>query len=129
MTNSPSFSKTDQNALNPQKVAELLTQSTRQLDEATLTALVSARQNALKRQLMHAPIFAFQPAGQRALSWVNRLISPSAQPWIAMGLAAGLLAAALFAGTGYWQHIEEQQINELDVAILTDELPIEVFVD
>jgi hypothetical protein len=33
------------------------------------------------------------------------------------------------AGTNFWQPSEEQQISELDVAILTDEMPLEVFVD
>jgi hypothetical protein len=130
MTNKLDTSKFDPYPLDPQKVARLLTQSTRQLDEATLTALVNARQNALKKQLVRAPIFALHPAGLHASpSWVNRLLPLSAQPKTIMWLAAGLLAAALIAGTGYWQHLEEQQINELDVAILTDELPIEVFVD
>ncbi len=130
MTNELDSSKFDPYPLDPQKVVRLLTQSTRQLDGATLTALVNARQNALKKQLVRAPIFALHPAGLHASpSWANRLLPLSAQPWVTTWLAAGLLAAALIAGTGYWQHLQEQQINELDVAILTDELPIEVFVD
>ena len=130
MTNELDSSKFDPNYLDPQKVSQLLNQSIRQLDGATLTALVNARQNALKKQLVRAPIFALPPAGLHASpSWANRLLPLSAQPWVTMWLAAGLLAAALITGTGYWQHLEEQQINELDVAILTDELPIEVFVD
>ena len=129
MTNELDSSKFDPNPLDPKKVAQLLTQGTRQLDGVTLTALVNARQNALKKQLVRAPVFALHPASLSPSSWANRLLLPSAQPWVSMLLAAGLLAAALIAGTGYWQHLEEQQINELDVAILTDELPIEVFVD
>jgi Protein of unknown function (DUF3619) len=108
------------NELDPRKIAQLLTQSTRQLDKATLSALVNARQNALKRQLVRAPVFALTTG-----RWTDRLMPHSAQPWI----AAGLLAAVLVVGTSYWQHVEEQQIDELDVAILTDDLPIEVFVD
>jgi hypothetical protein len=118
--------KLDTQKLDTQKIAQLLTQSTLQLDETTLSALVNARQNALKKQLVGAPIFALTPASlSTARDWSNRLISPSAQLWI----AAGLLAAALVAGTSYWQHVKEQQIDDLDVAILTDDLPIEVFVD
>jgi hypothetical protein len=108
------------NELDPRKIAQLLTQSTRQLDKATLSALVNARQNALKRQLVRAPVFALTTG-----RWTDRLMPHSAQPWI----AAGLLAAVLVVGMSYWQHVEEQQIDELDVAILTDDLPIEVFVD
>jgi hypothetical protein len=114
------------NELDPRKIAQLLTQSTRQLDEATLSALVSARQNALKRQSVRAPVFALTPtSAHTSARWTDRLIPHSAQRWI----AAGLLAAVLVAGTSYWQHVQEQQIGELDVAILTDDLPIEVFVD
>lgn len=116
------------NELDPKKIAQLLTLSTRQLDEATLSALVNARQNALKRQRqsVRAPVFALTPASAHtSVRWTDRLIPHSAQPWI----AAGLLAATLVAGTGFWQHVQEQQIDELDVAILTDDLPIDVFVD
>ena len=114
------------NELDPRKIAQLLTQSTRQLDEAILSALVNARQNALKRQSVRAPVFALTPASAHTSArWTDRLMPHSAQPWI----AAGLLAAVLVVGTSYWQHVEEQQIDELDVAILTDDLPIEVFVD
>lgn len=114
------------NELDPKKIAQLLTLSTRQLDEATLSALVNARQNALKRQSVRAPVFALTTASAHTSArWADRLMPHSAQPWI----AAGLLAAILIAGTGYWQHVQEQQIDDLDVAILTDDLPIEVFVD
>ena len=116
----------DPHPLDPKKIVQLLTQSTRQLDETTLSALVNARQNALKRQLVRAPIFALTPVSLgTSHGWSNRLLPASAQLWI----AAGLLAAALLAGTSYWQHVKEQQISDLDVAILTDDLPIEVFVD
>jgi hypothetical protein len=108
------------NELDPRKIAQLLTQSTRQLDEAILSALVSARQNALKRQSVRAPVFALTTG-----RWTDRLMPHSAQLWI----AAGLLAATLVAGPSFWRHVQERQIDEIDVAILTDDLPIEVFVD
>src|SRR5450759_4430011 len=102
------------NELDTRKIAQLLTQSNRQLDEATLSALINARQNALKRQSVRAPVFALTPtSAHTSARWTDRLIPHSAQPWI-----AGLLAAVLVAGTSYWQHVQEQQIGELDVAIL-----------
>jgi hypothetical protein len=115
------------NELDPGKIAQLLTQGTRQLDAVTISALVSARQNALKRQsVRRAPVFSLTPASAHTSArWTDRLMPHSAQPWI----AAGLLVAVLIAGTSYWQNVQEQQINDTDVAILTDELPIEVFVD
>lgn len=108
------------------RVAQLLTQSTRQLDAQTLSALSNARRIALERQRAHAPVFAFSPASALgAARWTHRLIPHTAHQWI----AAGLIVAALASGAGYWHHAQEQQIGDLDVAILTDELPIEVFVD
>ena len=114
------------NELDPGKIVRLLTQGTRQLDAVTISALVDARQKALKRQSERAPVFTLAPtSAYMSARWTDRLIPHSAQLWI----AAGLLVAVLIAGTSYWQHVQEQQIDETDVAILTDELPIEVFVD
>ena len=112
--------------LDPGKIAQLLTQGTRQLDAVTISALVNARQNALKKQPVRAPVFTLTPASAHTSArWTDRLMPHSAQPWI----TAGLLLAVLIAGTGYWQNVQEQQIDETDVAILTGDLPIEVFVD
>ncbi len=111
--------------LSPNQIAQLLTQSTRQLDASTLSSLVDARQNALKRQV-RMPVFAFTPASAHTSArWTDRVTPHSTQQWIAIGL----LVAALVAATSFWRHSQEQQISELDVAILTDDLPIEVFVD
>jgi hypothetical protein len=106
--------------LDTNKIAQLLTYSSRQLNEATLSALAIARHNALQRHTTHSPVYTLT-TGRLTQS----LIPHSAQQW----MATGLLAAMLVIGAGYWQHAQEQQINDLDVAILTDDLPIEVFVD
>jgi hypothetical protein len=114
------------NELDPGKIAQLLTQGTRQMDAVTVSALDNARQIALKRHSARAAVFTLNPASAyMSARWADRLILHSVQPW----LAGGLLIAVLIAGTGYWQSVQEQQIDETDVAILTDELPIEVFVD
>jgi len=106
--------------IDPHKIAHLLTLSTRQLDESTLSALSNARQNALKRQSVRAPVFALVTG-----RGTHNLIPDSIQQWV----VAGLLAAVIIVGTSFWHHVQEQQIDELDVAILTDDLPIEVFLD
>lgn len=106
--------------LDPGKIARLLTQGSRQLDANTMSALADARRNALKKQSVHAPVFTLSTG-----RWTHSLIPHSAQQW----MSAALLVAILAAAAGYWQHAHEQQISELDVAILTDDLPIEVFVD
>lgn len=106
--------------LDPGKIAQLLTISTRQLDRSTLSALGSARQSALKKQMVSVPAFALNTG--RA---THSLIPDSIQQWV----VTGLLVAMIIVGTSFWHHVQEQQITELDVAILTDDLPIEVFVD
>jgi hypothetical protein len=106
--------------MDPGKVAQILTQSSRQLDTSTLSALAEARQNALERQLVHSSTAVLNTG-----RWAHNLIPHSGQQW----LATGLLVAIMMFSAGYWQHAQEQHISELDVAILTDELPIEVFVD
>ena len=114
------------NGLDTGKIAQLLTQSTRQLDAATISALFNARQNALELQSSRASVLTLNPASAHTPArWSERLIPHSAQPWI----AGALLIIVLLAGTGYWQTVQEQQIDETDVAILTDELPMDVFVD
>lgn len=106
--------------LDTNKIAQLLTLSTRQLNEATVSALANARRNALQRKLAHSPVYTLTTG-----RWTHSLMPHSSQQWI----ATGLLAVMLVIGTGYWHHSQEQQISDLDVAILTDDLPIEVFVD
>lgn len=106
--------------LDPGKITRLLTLSARQLDQNTLSALSIARQKALERQSVRSPFFALNTG-----HGTHRLLPNMAHPWV----IAGLLVATLILGTGYWQHIQEQQIDDTDVAILTDDTPIDVFVD
>jgi Tfp pilus assembly protein FimT len=107
--------------LDPKKISQLLNQSARELDESTLSALQQARAKAMQRQA--TPAQTLQLAGHR---WISLLIPHTVQQWI----MAGLLALVLAGGASmWWQQHHHQQIIELDVEILTDELPIELFVD
>lgn len=106
--------------LNPKRVGQLLTQATWQMDTRVLTALSQAREKALERQSVRAPVFTLATG-----RWTHFLAPISNHQWI----SSGLLAIMLVIGMGYWHHVQEQQIADLDVSILTDDLPIEVFVD
>lgn len=106
--------------INPERIVQLLTQNTRRMDAGTLSALSNARQKALQRQTARAPVFTLSTG-----RWTHVLFPLLNHQWV----FAGLLVVMLTIGAGYWHHAQEQQIVDLDVAILTDDLPIEVFVD
>jgi len=106
--------------LAPEKITRMLTLSSQQLDDKTLSALRNARQLALKRQAVRAPAFALNTG-----RGTHHLIPDSIQAWV----IGGLLLTILIVGMSFWHNIQKQQADELDVAILTDDLPIEVFVD
>lgn len=105
-------------------IKRLLDSSTVQLPPHTLEKLRMARTHALNHQRTHtSPV----------LAWVysHTGLTYSHQPSKSMNLVLGvLLAACLFTGTYYWQsYTKEREINDLDIAILTDDLPIHVYVD
>ena len=106
--------------LDEKKLTQLLTQGTRQLNETTLDSLANARRKALERHSSRAPVFVL--ATDR---WTFGLLPHSALSWAFIALLVAMFALA----TNYWHDSEVKHISALDVAILTDELPIEVFVD
>jgi hypothetical protein len=107
--------------IDPNKITQMLNISALQLDASTLFALRDVRQNALKKQRARSPAFTLATTH----GGFYKLIPHSFQQW-AIG---GLLAVMLVIGTSYWNHAQVEQTAELDVAILTDDLPIEVFAD
>jgi hypothetical protein len=107
--------------IDPRKVTRLLTQSSEQLGGAVAEALVEARHRALDKQSARMPVFAF--AGGH---WLDRVLPHSAMQWLAAGFFAMLLVAG---GAEYWHFSEERQASEIDLAILTDEMPVHVFVN
>lgn len=104
--------------LNPRQVAKLLTRGTEHMDGQILSALGRSRVLALQKQRQTAPVFALSAVGHR----VHNLIPHTTPQWIATTI---LLAAIVVGGFGY---LQSNQVPE-DIDILTDELPIEVFVD
>jgi hypothetical protein len=107
--------------LNTQELITLLSQSSEQLDMVTVSSLAKMRQKTLSVQPARAPSFVLSSG-----HWLEHLIPHSTVQWLATAILVVLLS---ITGATYWQHSVEQQISELDVAILTDELPLEVFVD
>ena len=93
------------------------------LEAATLNRLKAAREQALARQRLTEPAFA--------LAWVDaivgRLSGNPASASIALGGAALILA---LVGIQYWQRAPTvEEIEEIDAALLTSDLPIGAYLD
>jgi len=109
--------------LNHQQIAALLTSGTEQLDGSVIASLRQAKTTALTKQAARAPIFTLDAITQHAHS----LMMPhSSGRWL---VSAILLASFVVGGTGYWHHQQEHQNNHLDLAILIDDMPMDVFID
>lgn len=106
---------------SPASIAELLTIATRELDTGTVDGLRRARNIALARQSLRKPVLAL-----RSVHGVHWPIPHSATQW---AYAIILLGAILVSVTSYWHHAREHEMSHLDIAILTDDLPMEIFVD
>lgn len=93
------------------------------LGPATLNRLKVARGQALARQRMTEPAFA--------LAWadavVGRLSGNPASASIALAGAALILA---LVGIQYWQQTPTvEELEEIDTALLTSDLPINAYLD
>ena len=109
----------------PHSIKQTLDASTAQLSPLTLEKLRMARSKALEQQRTNstAPVFAW--LGNHSDKNGNANTSKSLQ-WA----VAALFVAFLFSGASYWEdYTNEHEISEVDVAILTDDLPIHVFLD
>lgn len=111
---------TNPQPVNPERIAVLLTRAAGQLDGDTVAALRRARNIALERQAQRKPAFALSTG--HGAHWP---VPHSTHQWA----ATMLFMAALAAGMSYCHHADEYETSHLDVAILTDDLPMEVFVD
>lgn len=114
--------KTD---INTKLIKEILDSSTSQIAPATLEKLRTARSRAVDRQRTHSTV--------PVLSWLGHHEGHNDSFHISktMGWAiAVLFVVFLISGTSYWQnYAKEREISEVDIAILTGDLPIHVYVD
>jgi hypothetical protein len=97
------------NYLNIDTIRQMLNRSAGQLHPQTLAGLRAAREQALLR---HAPEMTSH-------HWLN-----ARRRRMATAFATVLVAVSLFGGVAYyWQ----QQDSDVDMAILTDEMPVDVY--
>lgn len=110
---------------HPEQVKQLLNRSLAQFDQPTLARLRDARKKALERYDAHstAPAFAL------ASLWAGHHRASGSHHKLHFWAAAVLLVAILFSCTAYWHHTTDRDISDVDIAILTDDLPIEMYVD
>ncbi len=99
--------------MNTNEIRQLLNRSAGQLDQTTLAGLRKAREQAMRRH---------DPEAQGRWGWVgNWRHSPVA-------IAATLLLTLSLVGGGvyYW---EARDNSDVDLAILTDDLPANLYVN
>ena len=110
---------------NPEPIKQLLNRSLAQLDQPTLARLRAARMHALNRyEARGAPLPLFAWAGGHVI-WHASAHRHRIYYWI----GTILLAASLFSGLVYWQQAMDNDISDVDIAILTDDLPLQYYLD
>lgn len=112
--------------LNASEFRQHLDRSTSQLESDTIDKLISARRIALQAQNDYAqrtPVVAWLYehgiVGQH---------SHNKRSVLNLGLAA-LFAIVMIGGFTYWQNHQNHIQSNVDIAILTDELPVNMYVD
>lgn len=107
----------------PEKITRILNSGIREIDGDTATRLAAARKQALE---------GFRETPQWSVAWAGQMISRMTTPMT--GLRYVLPAAALILGLigiTYWQASNGRgsELAELDTLLLTDELPIDAYLD
>lgn len=110
--------------LNLEQVRQLLNRSAAQLDDTRLSALRQARNQALQRHTEQVRALAVAGHGRSAGSF-----NPVMLHRFIMRVGAILLAAGLVSGIAYWYKSPVKDNSDVDIAILTGDLPLKVFVD
>lgn len=107
--------------LTTEEIGRLLDQSARQLDRRTLDQLHAARQHALQNQ--RVPVSTW--VSQNGLLHGRLQLSTRALNWI----IATVVASLLVINVTYWSNLSERDHSDIDIAILTDDLPVDMYVD
>lgn len=112
--------------LNHQAIKQLLDLSTTRIKPSALNALQAARMRALEHQRVarRVPVLAW--LGHSGMHGSAAHPSSRRLNWA----LAILFIACLFSGAAYWQaNFAEHDTSDEDIAILTDDLPLQVYVD
>lgn len=107
--------------IHPDQIKQLLNRSLSQIKQPTLDRLRDIRKQALAHYEAHAAAPALATAGHNLTFDVPR----KSYYWV----LTILLAACLVSGVTYWHHGAKRNVSEVDFAILTDDLPIHMYVE
>jgi Protein of unknown function (DUF3619) len=113
--------------LNSEPIKQLLNRSLEQIDQSTLAHLYAARTRALDRHEACAtailPLFTWP-----GIHVIQRVLAHRQEIYNWIGIL--LLAACISNGiVYYWQETLNNKSSEVDIAILTDDLPVEYFLE
>ena len=112
--------------LNTYKIKELLNTATTQLSPEILDKLRMARTRALNRQRVHQrlPVLAWLGGNHSGQHETHHFSKPK------LWLMGAVLATCLISGGAFYRnHLIEHEIVDVDIAILTGDMPINVFLD
>jgi len=109
--------------LEMKDVRRLLDQSANSLNKDTLSKLAAAREVALSALPAERLASAYHAVGRAVLT------TPHPHSRLGYWALSLLLIVSLFSCITYWQQMNDQTAEEVDIAILTDEMPLEVFTD
>jgi uncharacterized protein HemX len=106
------------------KVRQVLNRGLVGVDDTTAERLRAARERALARQ---------RPEPSPALAWADNVLGGSGGGSFAWRLLLALSVALALGAAIYlynWQQTQRvEEIEEIDTALLTDELPIDAYLD
>ena len=106
------------------KIVQHLDQGLSHIKQGTLYQLQSARMAALDRyRKAPQPVFGLAVAGNAAPRFGH------SRYFNARYIAAAALLVLSLIGISYWQFIMSNDIAEIDVSLLTSELPINAYLD
>jgi hypothetical protein len=115
-----------QNELNTQKIKELLTASTTRLSSETLDKLRMARTRALDHQRVKHSVPVLAWLGGHVTHHNETSHHSRALNWA----VAAVFVACLITGISIWNNSTiEHEICDVDLAILTDDIPVHAYVD
>lgn len=112
--------------LTTDSIRQHLNHSTAQIDEDTIENLRRARTRALEsyRMQQETPVLAW--LSQHGL-WI---VSPSSSHRYTHWIAALLFLACMISGIAYLQQSNaEHDHSDIDIAILSDDLPVDAYVE